>query len=1299
MRKRTWLLRAAVLVAWAASAAAQPAGVFLPAATASNQVDGEQRLVRISRSELAAARRDAQRQGAGRLAFNVADDVLIPAVVERTGRTPWGYSLSGRVDAPRGGTVTLVVHADVVSGTIWTPGGAWEIEPVAGDVHALRKVDPLRRRQGAEPLRMAPEPKGPDTAAAGMDDGTVVDVLVLWTPGTLALAGTEARLNIAIDLAVSTTNDAFENSGVDLRLNLVGAEQVDYAPSGNGGVDLDRLRDPADGFMDAVHARRDALGADLVSLLVDESNVGGIAYVLKRFNAAFRSFAFSLVWYGQGPYHRSITFAHELGHNMGLAHDRYVAGENDGIFGHSHGYVNLKAFEAGAEADACWLTIMAYDTRCDDAGFEAPLAVAYFSTPHRVYPDEAGDAEPAPLGVPKDSDAEHADGPADAVLTLASTRFVVANFRAERTDDGDARGAATPIGANATVVGDIEGPGDVDFYRIEVAEAGTLRIETVVLRPSRPPASDGSGFALSGVGCALQNSAGETVAADDGAADGEALWPGWVASCEASVGPGVYFVRLATGSGTDGTGPYTLTVAFDPRTAGDHGDTAGAATPLTLPATVAANLATETDVDYFRFSLPTTAALRVATTGSADTLGILTQLAAVGPPLRLTDDDSGPGANFHIESKAPRGDYLLRVASGGGSGDYVLEVAASTAADDHADSAADATPLAVGTALGGELEVANDLDYFRIDVPRAGQLWLTTEGDTDTMGELFSAAGESLADNDDGPVWPHFLVGVDASPGAYLLRVRGWSTSTGPYTVRAIYHADDRAVALFPSGAGLRLDGGGGGQLGFARLINRSSEPGVVFLSAADDAARAFGPAELKLPAGRSVHFNSRSLAAGDVPGLEGGLAQAEDDLRLTLETELDVEALAYVRTDDGFVTTMHETAPRHAGGAYRVAFFNPASNRNQRSLLRVANAGARVAEVTLTGIDDAGTPGEDALVFYVPPDGVRVLSAEALETGDAPFDLFGRLGDGAGKWELSLEADGDPQRRRHQNGFAPLRVMSLLASPTGNVTNLSTVPTPATGRIDVPLFLAAAGAAAAEDAGVAEDAGQQGFLRVINDSAVGGEVAIHAIDDAGERFGPVALRMGADQRIHFNSTHLESGNAALGLAGIGDGAGHWRLELNTSLTLTVLAYVRTRDGFVTSVHDRVPTAADGRHEVVFFNPGSNANQVSWLRLVNPGTEPAAVTIEGIDDMGEPAPEGAVTLTLAAGAAAKLTAAELEAGAPRFAGRFGDGAGKWRLSVRADRAIWVMSLLESPTGNLTNLSTRTLAVAADDGAP
>ena len=56
------------------------------------------------------------------------------------------------------------------------------------------------------------------------------------------------------------------------------------------------------------------------------------------------------------------------------------------------------------------------------------------------------------------------------------------------------------------------------------------------------------------------------------------------------------------------------------------------------------------------------------------------------------------------------------------------------------------------------------------------------------------------------------------------------------------------------------------------------------------------------------------------------------------------------------------------------------------------------------------------------------------------------------------------------------------------------------------------------------------------------------------------------------------------------------------------------------------------------------------------------------------------------GAARSVTAQDLETG-EGLDGALGDGAGKWQLVVSADTAVVVMSLLESPSGHLTNLST------------
>ena len=218
------------------------------------------------------------------------------------------------------------------------------------------------------------------------------------------------------------------------------------------------------------------------------------------------------------------------------------------------------------------------------------------------------------------------------------------------------------------------------------------------------------------------------------------------------------------------------------------------------------------------------------------------------------------------------------------------------------------------------------------------------------------------------------------------------------------------------------------------------------------------------------------------------------------------------------------------------------------------------------------------------------------------------------------------------------------------------------------------------------DDLGRQGFVRVINHSDEPGDVIIEAIDDEGASYGPLTLAMAVGETVHFNSLDLEDGNVDKGLSGsAGPGQGHWRLALTSDFGIEVLSYIRTNEGSLTSMHDTVPWR-EGAHRVAVFNPGSNAQQQSLLRVVNMGEGNATVSIDGVDDAGEPG-GGTVTMEVPAGAARTYSAAELESGnAAGLDGSLGDGAGKWQLAVRSDAAVVVMNLLSNPTGHLTNLS-------------
>ena len=508
-------------------------------------------------------------------------------------------------------------------------------------------------------------------------------------------------------------------------------------------------------------------------------------------------------------------------------------------------------------------------------------------------------------------------------------------------------------------------------------------------------------------------------------------------------------------------------------------------------------------------------------------------------------------------------------------------------------------------------------------------------------------------------------------------------------------------VPFFPSPGGFRQ--------GFVRVV--SSVAGDSLPEDASDSAWVYasgedtGRARLRLGARNARHFNSEDLSGNPDKGFRSTIGSDAGD-RLDVYASGDVDVLSYIRTSDGFVTSMHDTVPwlpadhtqlddlrgrtvaesgRAAGGHF-VPIFNPASNAKQRSMLRLVNAGDEDAHVTVHAVDDHGVAA-DPVEFSLAAHSTRTLTAADLESGD-PADLSGLLGDGEGKWRLVVAAD------------AEIHVMSLLSSPTDHLTNLSTA---SDADLVVPMFPAASHPT------------QQGFVRVANLGTVSGTAEVRGYDDEGTSYGPLTLQLPAGHTVHFNSDDWESGNADKGLEGaVGDGEGAWRLAFESELDLVVSAYVRTADGFLTSMHDLVdrntcaaeeaesgPIAArsarsfafrpcrDG-FRVPFFNPASNTRQVSSLRLINRGESDAAVTIFGVDDDG--AERGPATLLLPAGEARTLTSLALESGdGEGLVGALGDGTGKWelRVHVAAEAAsdVMVMSLLESPTGHLTNLST------------
>ena len=368
-----------------------------------------------------------------------------PVVFERVEKTSSGYALSGHLALRPLSSVTIVVNGDDVAGIVNSDQGTWHVKSRGAGLVEIRKQE--------ETFLCGTQPavgeswharSGARKAAAALDDDEI-DVLVVFTEAARRRDGGFAKIRANIDLAVAVTNEAYRASGVRQRINLVGALQVDYRESetfgkavglSNQNEDLQRLKSESDGYMDEVHVLRDSYAADIVYLIVDQQGGGGVGLLLSLEdpNPAASAFAISN---SLGEY--AAFFPHELGHVMGLNHDRYTDGTScrecsptdildNKPYPYSYGYVNQEAFVDGASEAKRWRTIMSYNSQCKDADMYC-REIMRFSNPDQRYPAGHGD----PLGVAGDKPSDADDGPADAVRSLNNTRSIVANFRPSST--------------------------------------------------------------------------------------------------------------------------------------------------------------------------------------------------------------------------------------------------------------------------------------------------------------------------------------------------------------------------------------------------------------------------------------------------------------------------------------------------------------------------------------------------------------------------------------------------------------------------------------------------------------------------------------------------------------------------------------------------------------------------------------------------------------------------------------------------------------------------------------------------
>ncbi len=156
--------------------------------------------------------------------------------------------------------------------------------------------------------------------------GTVQDVPIYFNDqarvtlgGAPGVPTDDADIRAKIQAAVADANVAYADSNVPMTLQAVLVTPIAYVypPGEDLQRALDELRSPTDGQIDGIHAARDAVQADIVSMWIENDVGGGKANLNLPGSIRFQN-AFNIIR-ARNP---TSTFVHEIGHNHGCRHMR-----------------------------------------------------------------------------------------------------------------------------------------------------------------------------------------------------------------------------------------------------------------------------------------------------------------------------------------------------------------------------------------------------------------------------------------------------------------------------------------------------------------------------------------------------------------------------------------------------------------------------------------------------------------------------------------------------------------------------------------------------------------------------------------------------------------------------------------------------------------------------------------------------------------------------------------------------------------------------------------------------------------
>ncbi|MCU0755392.1 MAG: M12 family metallo-peptidase [Xanthomonadales bacterium] len=283
--------------------------------------------------------------------------------VERRGDADWTWV--GVFDGDAEQQVVLTRVGEHASAYLSLDSGIHELTPTS-DGPLLLKLDtdrfpgcggaltPPATASADESPGTAVDPAEPTRTAADL-----MDVLVVFSPGSVAQLGGQAQAQAFAQGAVDSSNQAFANSQIKARFRLAGVRFTARADSGNSSTDLTWLRGDSE-----VAAWRNETRADMVGLIAEFSNACGQGYLMGNPpGPGFAPNAFQVT--ARNCAIGNLSYAHEHGHNMGLQHNP------------ENGSGPAYPYAFGHWVNGNFRTVMSYSNPCTSGCTRRP----YFSNP------------------------------------------------------------------------------------------------------------------------------------------------------------------------------------------------------------------------------------------------------------------------------------------------------------------------------------------------------------------------------------------------------------------------------------------------------------------------------------------------------------------------------------------------------------------------------------------------------------------------------------------------------------------------------------------------------------------------------------------------------------------------------------------------------------------------------------------------------------------------------------------------------------------------------------------------------